>query len=191
MLGPPPPAARALPGTAVATTAASPQHPPGLYGPEADRQALNLSAALPPLRPATVVPGAGVLPLSSAGPERALGPWLVGAAVLLLGVDLLLGLALRGLLRPAAALALLGCWWRPCGRPSGGCGSRRRPFGALPRPLAGRLCLPGPLHQEAAPPGPGGRASPDPVADTAAVDLGRAGGGPRRARHPPRLRRHR
>ncbi len=46
VLGPPPPAASGLAGTAFATTVVSPQHPPGLYGPEAGRRALNLSNAM-------------------------------------------------------------------------------------------------------------------------------------------------
>jgi hypothetical protein len=39
--------------------------------------------------------------------ERDLGPWLLAAALLLLAADLLIGLRLRGLLRPAAAALLL------------------------------------------------------------------------------------
>ena len=42
-------------------------------------------------------------------PERALRPWLLAAAIALLAIDMLIALALRGLLRPsrvAAALAL-------------------------------------------------------------------------------------
>ncbi len=102
VLGPPPPAATGLSGTAFATTAVSPQHPPGLYGPEAGRRALNLSNAH--ARPAAAAPvaGASVQALGAAGQERPFGPWLVGAGLALLALDLLLALRLRGLLRPAA-----------------------------------------------------------------------------------------
>ena len=112
MLSPPPPAAAGLAADAFAKTAVSPRHPPGLYGPENGRQALNLGAALPTLSGAPVVPGARVEGLSTTAPERALGPWLLAAAILLLAADLLISLALRGLLRrsvagAATALALL------------------------------------------------------------------------------------
>ncbi len=101
VLGPPPPAATGLPGTAFATAAVSPQHPPGLYGPEASRRALNLSNAMGPLAAAAAVPGAAEQALGSGVRERAVGPWLVAAGLALLALDLLLALRLRGLLRPA------------------------------------------------------------------------------------------
>ncbi len=105
VLGPPPPSATGLSGTALATTAVSPQHPPGLYGPEAGRRALNLSNAMPALQPQAPVAGAVVEALGATGQERPLGPWLVGAGLALLALDLLLALRLRGLLRPAGAVA--------------------------------------------------------------------------------------
>jgi len=109
-LSPPPPGATALVASAFATTPASPKHPPGLYGPENGRQTLNLGTALPPPERAPTILGARVETLEAAAPERALGPWLLGAALALMAIDLLLSLGLRGLLRPAAAalaLALL------------------------------------------------------------------------------------
>ncbi len=107
VLGPPPLAATGLTGVAFASTAVSPQHPPGLYGPAAGRRALNLSNQLPPLKPAATVTGASVQALGAGGRERAIGPSLVAAALALLAIDLLLGLRLRGLLRPAMAGLLL------------------------------------------------------------------------------------
>ena len=107
VLGPPPPAATGLPGTAFATTPVSPQHPPGLYGPEASRRALNLSNAMAPLAAAAPVAGAAQLVLGGGVKERLLGPWLVAAGLALLALDLLLALRLRGLLKPALAAALL------------------------------------------------------------------------------------
>ena len=103
VLGPPPPAASGLAGTAFVTTAVSPQHPPGLYGPEAGRRALNLSNALGKLEAAAPVPGAAQQLLSGRVREVAIGPWLVAAGLALLAIDLLIGLRLRGLLRPAVA----------------------------------------------------------------------------------------
>ncbi len=106
-LSPPPPAARPLAANAFATTPVSPHHPPGLYGPETDRQALNLAAALPPLAAAPPIAGATVETLGSAVSERALGPWLLAGAIGLLVVDLGLSLGMRGLLRGPAAAALV------------------------------------------------------------------------------------
>jgi hypothetical protein len=114
-LAAPPQAATGLPASAMAKTVASPRHPPGFYGPESGRRALNLGGALPPPEAASVLPGAHLEPLGAVAPERAIGPWLLAAAVVLLAIDLLISLALRGLLRSAtrpatraaAAVALL------------------------------------------------------------------------------------
>ena len=107
VLGAPPPAANGLAGTAFAITAVSPQHPPGLYGPEASRRALNLSTAMGPLVAAAPVAGAAQIMLGGGVKERLLGPWLVAAGLALLALDLLLALRLRGLLKPALAAGLL------------------------------------------------------------------------------------
>ena len=107
VLGPPPPAAAGLAGADFARTAASPLHPPGFYGPAAGRRALNLSAAMPALAVAAPVPGAAMEAIGAAAHERAIGPSLVAAALALLAIDLLIGLRLRGLLRPAMAALLL------------------------------------------------------------------------------------
>ncbi len=108
LLSAPPAAATPLPAEQIARTAASPRHPPGLYGPENGRRALNLGAVLPAPLPAPTVPNATIEPLFDSAPEQALGPPLLAAAVLLLALDMLVSLALRGLLRPRiAGLALL------------------------------------------------------------------------------------
>jgi hypothetical protein len=106
-LGPPPPAASALTADELARVSASPRHPPGLYGPENGRRALNLSARLDPPRAAPAISGARTEPIIATATERPLGPWLIAAAVALLALDLLLSLRLRGLLRPATAGLLL------------------------------------------------------------------------------------
>jgi len=109
LLSAPPQAATGLPANAIASTTASPRHPPGLYGPENARRSLNLGANLPLPQAAPPVPGARVENYDGTQQEHALGPALLAAAVVLLALDLLIALALRGLLRPsrvAAALAL-------------------------------------------------------------------------------------
>ena len=105
VLGPPPATAAALPGSAFDTTVASPRYPPGLYGPESGRRALNLGTALPVLAPAA--PIGSVVPLVASGGEQPFGPAFVAAALLLLAIDLILSLGLRGLLHPATALVLM------------------------------------------------------------------------------------
>jgi hypothetical protein len=100
LLSSPPEAATGLAADQFGRTAVSPQHPPGLYGPENGRQALNLSSVLTAPEAAPIVRGARVETLASAVPERALGPWLLTAAVVLLAIDLLISLLMRGLLRP-------------------------------------------------------------------------------------------
>jgi hypothetical protein len=95
-------AAQPVLSTELARTAAGPRHPPGFYGPANGRRALNLTASM-----------TGIVPLRSATePLRHqtvldLKPWLLLLAALLLIVDQLIALALRGLLRPRWAGAAL------------------------------------------------------------------------------------
>ncbi len=106
-LTPPPPAATGLPGTEIEHAAATPRHPPGLYGPESGRRALNLGTALPPLVSEPVWGASATL--GAVAREQPLGPSLLAAAILLLALDLLASLQLRGVLRAAAAAMLLAC----------------------------------------------------------------------------------
>jgi hypothetical protein len=101
VLSPPPQAATGLVADKFGDTPVSPQHPPGLYGPENGRQALNLSTKLVPPQAAPMIRGARVESLTAAVPERALGPALLTAAVVLVALDLFISLLMRGLLRPA------------------------------------------------------------------------------------------
>ncbi|HUZ65936.1 MAG TPA: DUF4159 domain-containing protein [Acetobacteraceae bacterium] len=103
----PSPAALPIAPAAIDTTLPSPRHPPGLYGPPGARRALNLAAALPPMRTTPPVPGAIVQSLAAVPAERDAGPPLVALGLALLAIDLLAALALRGLLRPALAAILL------------------------------------------------------------------------------------
>lgn len=102
-LGPPPEAAQGLQAGAFGKTPASPRHPPGLYGPENGRRALNLGAAAPKLELSPRVNGATLEPLGETAREKELGPPLLAAAIVLLIVDLVLALGLRGLLRRSVA----------------------------------------------------------------------------------------
>ncbi len=111
VLGAPPPAAEGLRAREMAGATLSPRHPPGFYGPERDRHALNLGAADIALSPAAPIAGATRVSLDSAPREQKLGPAMIALAVLLLAADMGISLKLRGLLagllRPAAAALLL------------------------------------------------------------------------------------
>ena len=105
--------ALAIAGDAFDGAGVSPVHPPGYYGDETSRRALNLSAGMADPAPFAALP-AGV---SAAGygrePELDFRPWLFALALLLALVDLAASMAMRGLLRPAgifvaAAIAAAG-----------------------------------------------------------------------------------
>lgn len=112
--GPPPPGARALPLALIDRPIMDPAHPPGWYGPPGRAQGYALGAALPtPVATVATLP-AGVVAgdLDTATAERDLAPWLLGGAALLALIDMIVGLALRGVLpvparRRAASLAAL------------------------------------------------------------------------------------
>jgi len=97
-LQPPPPVAGAIPAGEFAKAKIGPRHPPGLYGRDATRRALNLSAVVPPPVAVAALP-AGVAAAPYAA-QRSIDfrPWLFAAALLLSLIDLVIGLALRGLI---------------------------------------------------------------------------------------------
>jgi hypothetical protein len=107
VLGAPPPAAQPVGPNALGTTVISAVHPPGFYGPEHDRHALNIGSEQFPLVTMARVPGSTRVSLLSAPREEPVGPWLIALALALLCADMLLTLRLRGLLRPAFAALLL------------------------------------------------------------------------------------
>lgn len=101
-LVPPTATAFPIPGNAAGVDMVGPRHPPGFYGSEESRRALNLSPAVGVLESLGALPG-GVTRSGYGGHgEVALKPALLAAALVLLIVDLLIALALRGLLIPAA-----------------------------------------------------------------------------------------
>ena len=108
-LGQPPPAAVGLRADTFASTPVSPHHPPGLYGPENGRQVLNLAARIAEPQAAPPIAGATLETSRGSSRERALGAPLLALAFVLLCVDMVLSLGLRGLLRSrvAAMVALL------------------------------------------------------------------------------------
>jgi hypothetical protein len=112
LLSQPPPAAIGLQADKFGSTPVSPRHPPGLYGPESSRQVLNLGTSIAPPELAPPIAGATLETVRGSARERALGPPLLALAMVLLCADMLISLALRGLLRArvsatAAALLLL------------------------------------------------------------------------------------
>ena len=108
-LGDPPALAGAIPTRAVAEPAPGPATPPGYYGTDTARRALNLAdgvrslAALGPL-PA----GVNRTGYRASGAAFSLAPWLLLAALLLAIADTAIGLAMRGLIRLRAARPAAG-----------------------------------------------------------------------------------
>ncbi|KAA0590858.1 DUF4159 domain-containing protein [Azospirillum oryzae] len=97
-LVPPPSTAFPIPGNATADVI-GPRHPPGFYGTDDARRALNLSAAVTSIDQLPPMPaGVGRDGYGARG-EVPLKPSLLAAALALLSIDLLIALALRGLLR--------------------------------------------------------------------------------------------
>ena len=111
LLGQPPPAAVGLQADKFADTPVSPRHPPGLYGPESGRQVLNLGNSMAAPEVAPPITGATLETVQGSARERALGPPILAFAIILLCIDMVISLALRGLLRArvsaTAAMILL------------------------------------------------------------------------------------
>ena len=95
----PPATARPIPGKEIAAAIVSPQHPPGFYGTQDSRRALNLSAGIGELKPIAGLPGDTRRETFARGRETDLRAPLLTAALLLALADLLIAYALRGLLR--------------------------------------------------------------------------------------------
>ncbi|MDA1060026.1 MAG: DUF4159 domain-containing protein [Proteobacteria bacterium] len=76
-----------------------PQHPPGFYGVQESRRALNLSAGLGPYGALDKLPGNPVRGNYATSIELTLLPWLLLAATLLILTDMIASFVLRGQLR--------------------------------------------------------------------------------------------
>lgn len=115
-LGEPPGTAGAITPAALATVEIGPAHPPGYYGTQEDRRALNLVDHVGALAPLEGL-GRGVErgTVADVGREVELRPWLLLAALVLALIDWLVSYGLRGLLPgtgggrriPASALAVV------------------------------------------------------------------------------------
>ena len=88
---------RAIPAAAFADTQAGPTAPPGFYGTDTARRALNLGPAVADLQPIPSVPGVDRAIYGPTG-QVDIRPWLLLAAFLLFLADFVIGLGLRGLL---------------------------------------------------------------------------------------------
>lgn len=91
------PAALAIAGRDFAKVKVGPKYPPGFYGAEFGRRALNLSASVPMPKPAANVPAGVTRSVLQGSHEVDVKPWLLLAAFALLLVDLIISLMLRGL----------------------------------------------------------------------------------------------
>jgi len=92
--------ARAIPTKDFPTARVSPRHPPGYYGPESARRALNLAPSLPDLRPIISPQGVTVTPYTGIGAQADLRPWLLTLALVAMIADTVIALGLQGRLRP-------------------------------------------------------------------------------------------
>lgn len=104
----PGPAARPLPARDLDAAVPSPKTPPGLYGRAGATRALNLSPALTDLAPLDVPVSAARTSFSGVASERAMKPWLLTLALILLLADMLISFALRRLLPERLSLARAG-----------------------------------------------------------------------------------
>jgi len=103
----PPPHAIAIAARNFANTPASPRHPPGLYGTERQRRALNLSAGLKPPAPLELSDAAVTEEIYEVKRETDLRPIFLGLALLLAVLDIFASLVLRGLIHFAGGAAAL------------------------------------------------------------------------------------
>ncbi len=107
-------AAVAIPANEIDKTAAGPRHPPGYYGTEESRRALNLARGGEPLVAVPPAPDGARVTAFTRADETDLKPWLLLAALALGLIDVIAALALRGALpralgaRSAAGLLLAG-----------------------------------------------------------------------------------
>ncbi|MSP48322.1 MAG: DUF4159 domain-containing protein [Alphaproteobacteria bacterium] len=104
-----PPSAAALVGDARVDS----RHPPGFYGTESAKRALNLGPDVADAAPMAELPGGVDRASYAIGEETVLKPHLLAAALVLLLLDIIIGLVLRGLmpgrmpLRAAVTLLVL------------------------------------------------------------------------------------
>ncbi len=98
----------AIPAATFDAARAGPKTPPGVYGDERRRRALNLTAGLDDFSPLTLALAGQVVEDYVEGRERDLRPLLYLAALVLFLIDTIASLALRGLLRVRFRPAVAG-----------------------------------------------------------------------------------
>ncbi len=121
-LGMPPPVAGPVASNVIGAAVPGPRSPPGWYGMAgegAERRSLNLSAGIAPPTPAVLPAGVPVRSVGGVPAEADLGPWLLAAALLLLALDLIVSMGLRGHLAFARAAAVLLLLATPAGAQEG------------------------------------------------------------------------
>ena len=100
VLGDPPPLAGAISPRAPVKPVPGPTSPPGYYGNDTARQALNLADGVGTLKALGPLPeGIGRLGYGKSDSALSLMPWLLLAALVLAIADTAIGLAMRGLIR--------------------------------------------------------------------------------------------
>jgi hypothetical protein len=92
----PPPVAVAIPAGGFANVELGPKHPPGYYGTETSRRALNLSAVIAAPRLIADLPSGVARAVYTGAREFDFRPWLLSLALALALIDLFVSLALRG-----------------------------------------------------------------------------------------------
>ena len=108
-LGDPPVTAGAINAKEFAEIKPGPRHPPGFYGQDLARRALNLSPSIAELKAIGAMPSGIERAQYTEARETDLKPWLLAAALLLFIADATLGLVLRGLIQlPGRAFATAG-----------------------------------------------------------------------------------
>jgi hypothetical protein len=100
----PPPLVAPIQADAFDEARPGPYTPPGYYGTEAERRALNLGPTVGDLTPLSLPEGISSSPYFETA-EFDLKPWLLTAALILLLIDGLASLAMRGFARPTARVA--------------------------------------------------------------------------------------
>lgn len=104
---PPGPTSISMAAEALATTTAGVDAPPGLYGTERAKFALNLGPAVWQAKAIEAWPqGVRTIALESLKGERDLKPWILLSALILLVADFILSFVLRGLTPPLPRLSL-------------------------------------------------------------------------------------
>jgi hypothetical protein len=97
-LAPPPPAARSIAAADFASSIVSPQTPPGFYGTDETRRALNLAPDLHELSALTDLPPGVVVEGYERASEMDLKPTILAIVLAILLADTVIALAMRGLL---------------------------------------------------------------------------------------------